>query len=228
MPLVLGVTGSIATGKSSLCRYLVERHGAIHADADRVVHRMYDPGRPGFDRVVAEFGHEIVGTDGFIDRRILGGLVFGNRERMRALTKAIGDIKGEMRGIIDGWRATLPRDALAVIEVVHLIEDRYAGWCDQTWLVAVDDATALSRLMARNGLTADEAQQRLASAVPWETRAPAADHVFMNSGTPEELEREVDRALEETMAAHRAGTLGEPQYVRWRRAADEAAGAAGE
>lgn len=227
MPLVLGVTGSIATGKSSLCRYLVERHGAIHADADRVVHRMYDPGRPGFDRVVAEFGTDIVGADGFIDRRILGGLVFGNRQRMRALTAAIGDIKGEIRGVIEEWRATLPRDAIAVIEVVHLLEDRYAAWCDQTWLVAVEDSVAAERLMARNALTAAEAEQRLASAVPWEKRAPAVDRIFMNSGSPEAFEREIDHALEETVAAHRAGTLGESQYVRWQRAAEAAGGAGG-
>ena len=74
MPLVIGVTGSIATGKSSLCTYLVERYGAIHADGDRVVHRMYDPGRPGFDRVVAAFGEGVIGADGMIDRRVLGSL----------------------------------------------------------------------------------------------------------------------------------------------------------
>jgi dephospho-CoA kinase len=222
VPLILGVTGSIATGKSSLCRYLVERHGAVHADGDRVVHRMYDPGRPGFDRIVAEFGEGVVGADGYIDRRVLGGMVFGRPERMKALTTAIGDIKGEMKGIIDEWRATLPHDAIAVIEIVLLIEERYARWCDQTWLVGVDDAIAVPRLMERNGLTEAEARQRLASAVPWENRAPAADRVFMNAGTPEDLEREVDLAIEEMMARHRAGTLGESQYVRWQRAVDEA------
>ena len=225
-PLVIGVTGSIATGKSSLCRYLVERHGAIHADGDRVVHRMYEPGRPGFDRVVAEFGPEVVGADGMIDRRVLGGMVFGKPDRMKALTTAIGDIKAEMKGIIDGWRATLPDDAIAVIEIVLLIEERYARWCDQTWLVGVDDAIAIPRLIERNGLTEDEARQRLASAVPWETRAPAADRVFMNAGTPEAFQQEIDAALAETMAAHLAGTLGESQYERWQRAVDAAAGSA--
>ncbi len=225
-PLVIGVTGSIATGKSSLCRYLVERHGAIHADGDRVVHRMYEPRRPGFDRIVAEFGPDVVGADGMIDRRILGGMVFGKPDRMKALTTAIGDIKAEMKGIIDGWRATLPDDAIAVIEIVLLIEERYARWCDQTWLVGVDDTIAIPRLMERNGLTEDEARQRLASAVPWETRAPAADRVFMNAGTPEAFQQEIDAALAETMTAHLAGTLGESQYERWQRAVDAAAGSA--
>ena len=96
MPLVLGVTGSIATGKSYLCQYMVEKYGAIHADADKVVHRMYDPGKPGFDRIVAEFGEEVIGDDGMIDRKKIGLQVFGKPDRMRDLTRAIGDIGGEM------------------------------------------------------------------------------------------------------------------------------------
>lgn len=223
MALVVGVTGSIATGKSSLCQYLVERHGAVHADGDRVVHRMYDPGRPGFDRIVEEFGPTVVGADGMIDRRVLGSMVFGNAERMKALTTAIGDIKAEMKGIIDEWRATLAPDAIAILELVLLIDERYSRWCDQTWLVAVEDHIALPRLMARNGLTEAEALQRLASARPWQERAPAADHIFMNAGAREEMEREVDVVIANTLEEHRAGTLGESQYAVWQRETDAAA-----
>ena len=71
MPLIIGVTGSIATGKSTACRVLAEM-GAVHCDADRLVHRLYDPGTDAFDRIVGIFGEEIVGADGFIDRRRLG------------------------------------------------------------------------------------------------------------------------------------------------------------
>ena len=122
MALGLGVTGSIATGKSYLCRHLVENYGAIHADADKVVHRMYDPGKPGFDRIVSEFSESVVGEDGYIDRKILGSKVFGDQERMTALTKAIGDIAGEMKRIIDEWRETYPNDTVAILEAVNLIE----------------------------------------------------------------------------------------------------------
>ena len=226
MPLVIGVTGSIATGKSSLCTYLVERYGAIHADGDRVVHRMYDPGRPGFDRVVAAFGEGVVGADGMIDRRVLGSLVFGDAERMKALTTAIGDIKAEMKGIIDGWRANLPHDAIAIIEIVLLIDEQYAQWCDVTWLVGVDDEIALPRLMERNGLTEAEARQRLASARPWSERAPAADRVFINAGSRDDFLAEVDGAIAETLAHHRAGTLGESQFTRWRRSVEATPGSA--
>jgi len=224
--LVIGVTGSIATGKSSLCTYLAEKYGAVHIDGDRVAHRMYDPGRDGFDRIVAEFGPEVVGADGFIDRRKLGNMVFGKPDRMQALSKAIGDLPAEFQGIVDNLRATLDHDALVILEIVVLFESNYAKLCDQSWLVAVDDEIALPRLMARNGLTEAEALQRLASARPWQERAPAADHIFMNAGTREDMEREADGVLADTLERHRAGSLGESRYTQWKREADDAAATA--
>ena len=80
MVLVIGVAGSIATGKSTACEVIVSQ-GAHHCDADRLVHRLYDRGTDAFDRIVTIFGNEIVGDDGYIDRRILGGKVFGNPKR---------------------------------------------------------------------------------------------------------------------------------------------------
>ncbi|MBM3139018.1 MAG: dephospho-CoA kinase [Chloroflexi bacterium] len=216
MPLVLGVTGSIATGKSLLCQHLVERYAVVHADADKVVHRMYDPGKPAFDRIVAEFSREIVGPDGAIDRKILGSKVFGNRERMGALTKAIGDISGEMQRVIDEWRATLPRETVAILEAVNLMEAGYSAWCDATWLVAAEDETALPRLMQRNGFSEGEARQRLASARHWQDRAGGADHVFHNDGTLEDFLAEAGRVLDETKRAFLAGTLPPSQYEGWR------------
>ena len=215
MPLVLGVTGSIATGKSYLCQYLVERHGAVHADADKVVHRMYDPGKPGFDRIVAEFGEEVVGEDGYIDRKRVGAQVFGNAERMRALTTAIGDIGAEMKRVIDEWRATLTQDQVAVLEAVNLTEAGYSAWTDATWLVGADYEVALPRLMARNAFTEEEARQRLDAARTWQQREPASDRLFMNNGTLEDLQRSVDRALQETRELFSSGRLPRSRWHAW-------------
>lgn len=215
MPLVLGVTGSIATGKSYLCQYMVEKYGAIHADADKVVHRMYDPGKPGFDRIVAEFGEEVIGEDGMIDRKKIGLQVFGKPERMRDLTRAIGDIGGEMKRVIDEWRATLKDDDIAILEAVNLIEAQYSGWTDATWLVGADYDVALPRLMQRNNFSEEEARQRLDAARTWQQREPASDRLFMNNGTLEDLQASIDRAVPETMAMFKAGTLPRSRWHAW-------------
>ena len=78
MVLVIGLTGSIAAGKSTVGQILASR-GAIHCDADKLVHGLYAPGTPGFDKVVGHFGQEVVGADGFVDRKVLGAKVFGLR-----------------------------------------------------------------------------------------------------------------------------------------------------
>ena len=98
MALIIGVAGAIATGKSTACEIMTGL-GAVHCDADRLVHRLYDPGKPAFDRIVAIFGDEVVGDDGYIDRRILGSRVFGRPAEMNKLTTAIGDINAAVRGV---------------------------------------------------------------------------------------------------------------------------------
>jgi dephospho-CoA kinase len=87
--LVIGLAGTIAAGKSTVGQMLVER-GAHHCDADKLVHRLYDPGTPGFDRVVEAFGPEIVGKDGVVDRKVLGAMVFGNRWRWQSSRRRSG------------------------------------------------------------------------------------------------------------------------------------------
>jgi dephospho-CoA kinase len=220
MALVLGVTGSIATGKSYLCQYLVSNYDAIHADADKVVHRMYDPGKPGFDRIVTEFGETVIGSDGFIDRKQLGAQVFGNTERMADLTRAIGDIAAEMEQIIENWRAELPRDGIAVLEAVNLIEAGYSKWCDATWLVAVENEVALPRLMQRNSFSESEAQQRLDSQRSWEKRAPASDMVFHNDTDLQNFQATIDAQIVQTMELFDGERLPKTRWYEWRATQD--------
>ena len=218
MPMILGVTGSIATGKSGMCAHLVEKHGVTHGDADKIVHRMFDPGRQGFDNAVTEFGEEIIGEDGYIDRKKIGNLVFGNAENMSRWMKAIGDIEAEMRTTIEGWRASLGADEVAILEAVNLIEADYSQWCDATWLVAAEDEIALPRLIARNNFSDEEAQQRLGAQRKWTEREPASDHVFHNDGSYDAFLAEVERVFEDTHAQFTASTLPTSQWFAWREA----------
>jgi dephospho-CoA kinase len=214
VPLILGVTGSIATGKSLVCQTLVDL-GAVHCDADKLVHRLYDPGTPGFDRVVAEFGEEVVGPDGYVDRKVLGSKVFGNPEAMRRLTRAMGDISGAIENEIKMWRETLPAGASAVMEAVNLIEPGYGRWCDQVWLVAADRDVARSRLMARNGFTVEEADQRLNSQRPWDERAPASDFVIHNNGDIDAVRKTVSDEFNRLRELSIAGTLPPTKMIEW-------------
>lgn len=217
MVLIIGVTGSIAAGKSHLCTHLVEKYGAIHLDADKEAHQLYAPGTPGFDRVVAEFGEDVVGDDGVIDRKVLGAKVFGNAERMQALRDAMGDIPGHFMGILDRWRTELPGDGIALLESVNLLENGYMQKCDAGWLVVCERETAVKRLVNDRGLTDAEAEQRLASARDWREREHLADRVIHNDGTVDALLAETNTIADETVKAFRAGTLPRPRWYESQR-----------
>ena len=214
MPLIIGITGSIASGKSSACQFL-ESKGAVHCDADRLVHRMYDPGKPAFDRIVKVFGETVVDDNGVIDRKILGGKVFGKPKEMAKLTEAIGDIFAEVSGVMKRWRNSLAPHDIGLMEAVNFIEAGYGQFSDVTWLFAVDDNLAISRLMARNNLDQTAAEQRLASQQKWEDRAPAADIVTHNDGTMAELERKVELEINGIHSKHLAGILPTSKYMGW-------------
>ena len=93
---------------------------------------MYDPGKPAFDRIVTSFGEEVIGPDGYVDRKILGSKVFGNPDEMSKLTTAIGDIKGEVRGVMDDWRTALEPVQVGLMEAVNFIEAGYGIYSDVT------------------------------------------------------------------------------------------------
>jgi dephospho-CoA kinase len=205
-PLVIGLAGTIAAGKSTVGQLLVER-GAHHCDADKLVHRLYDPGTPGFDRVV--------GPDGFVDRKILGAKVFGKPEEMNKLTRAMGSITEAIKAEIDRWRAELGPDEICVMEAVNLMEPGYARWCDQTWLIGVDNDVARQRLTETRGMSEEEANQRLASMVPLEIRAPGADWVYRNNGTLEDLRDAVNAELDRILAVRKAGGTLESKFPAW-------------
>ena len=212
--LVIGLTGTIAAGKSTVAQVLEER-GATHCDADKLVHRLYDPGTPGFDRVVEAFGREVVGPDGYVDRKILGAKVFGKPAEMAKLTRAMGSITDAIKAEIDRWRAELGPNDVAVMEAVNLMEPGYARWCNQTWLVGVDDDVARQRLLDTRGMSAEEANQRLASMRPFEQRAPGADWTCRNNGSREELAAAVNAELDRIVSLKKAGHLPASVFEPW-------------
>ena len=213
-PLVIGLAGTIAAGKSTVGQILVER-GAHHCDADKLVHRLYDPGTPGFDRVVEAFGPDVVGADGYVDRKVLGAKVFGKPDEMNKLTRAMGSITDAIHGEIDRWRAELGPNEICVMEAVNLMEPGYARWCDQTWLIGVDDDVARQRLIETRNMSEAEANQRLSAMVPLDIRAPGADWVYKNNGSREDLSAAVNAELDRLLAIKASGAEYQSKFGAW-------------
>ena len=176
---------------------------------------MYDPGTAAFDRIVAIFGDEIVGEDGYIDRRILGAKVFGKPEEMNKLTTAIGSIVDAIKVVIDEWNDTLGPDEVAVLEAVNLVEAGYGRWCHQTWLFAADQGIVRQRLADRNQYSEDEIDQRIASQRSWEDRAPAADLLIFNNDTEEQFKSEVGSHFAQVRHLWQNGELEPSRYIAW-------------
>ncbi len=190
---VIGLTGGIASGKSTAAEYL-RSLGATLIDADRVGHRSYEPGTPGFEKVVNAFGHDIVGKDGVIDRRILGGKVFGAPGEIERLNAIVWPeirrlIAEELRDV-----RRKDRDGIIVLEAAVLIEAEWTDLCDEIWVVTTSQPIAIQRLMSRNGLTQEAALARINAQMSTADRAARADVKIDNSGTEEQLIERLDRA----------------------------------
>ena len=189
---IIGLTGGIASGKSLVTEQLAER-GATVIDADKVGHAAYLKGSETFDAVVAEFGEEIVGADGEIDRKALGGKVFGDPAARRRLE---GIVWPAMRTMMEAQLETLRAEdsGIVVIEAAVLIEADWLPIVDEVWVVSASPAVARKRLSERNGLNEEQAEARLQAQLTNDARRSYADVVIENDGTLEELTAAVDAA----------------------------------
>jgi dephospho-CoA kinase len=188
----VGLTGGIASGKSTVARYLAQL-GAHIIDADALGHRAYERGTRGFERVAAAFGDEVVGADGRIDRKVLGGKVFGDPARLKELTDIVWP---EILALAEVEMAEVARRdpaRIIVLEAAVLLE---AGWdsaVDEVWAVVVAPEVAVARAQARDGLSAVDVQRRIAAQMTNDQRRARADVVIDNSGGTETLLARVDR-----------------------------------
>ena len=168
--IIIGITGSIATGKSTYINKLIKEFSPEYCDADKLVHTLYEPGKPAYDRIIDIFGNEIIDyKTQYIDRKKLGSIVFKDKALMKKLTDAIGDIGTEVKNVVDGWIKN--KKSIGIVEAVNLIEANYIEWCDHVWLFKVDDNIALNRLIKRNNLSTSEAKKRIDSQTSWEKRS---------------------------------------------------------
>ena len=156
---VIGLTGGIASGKSLVTEQLAKR-GATVIDADKVGHAAYRKGGETFREVVEAFGEEIVGSDGEIDRKVLGGKVFGDPAARRHLERIVWPA---MRTMMEEQLETLRSEGagIVVIEAAVLIEADWLPLVDEVWVVSASPATVRTRLFERNGLNEEQADARV-------------------------------------------------------------------
>jgi dephospho-CoA kinase len=191
-PMVIGVTGGIASGKSAVLAMLASL-GAETIDADRIYHELIAPGKPLNQALRSAFGPEIARRDGSIDRAVLGRVVFSDPAalaRLDALTHPA--VISEIQKRINASRARV-----VAVDAIKLFESGMNGICDQVWLVTADRETQIGRLSRRNGITRDEAIRRVDVIGSRQDLASRADAVIDNSNSLETTRAEVGKLWRE-------------------------------
>ena len=192
MTKIVGITGGIASGKSTVVAQL-RKHGYQVIDADQVVHDLQKKGGRLYQALFDWLGDAILQDNGELDRQALGQAIFGNQEMMAKSSALQNDI---IRQELAQRRQELAKtESLFFMDIPLLIELDYVGWFDAIWLVVVDDETQLNRLMARNHLTLAEAKKRMASQMPTKEKLAYADHILDNNGDKAALEKQVEALL---------------------------------
>lgn len=197
--LLLGLTGNIACGKSTVLQRLGEL-GAYTIDADAAIHTILKHDGPAYKPVVAEFGKSILQPDGEIDRRALGKIVFSDPQKLRRLEEIEHPI---VRRYIDNLIKYAPAPAPVVaLDAIKLIEAGWADKCDSVWVVTCTRPQQLERLMRTRGYSHGEAEMRIDAQSPQQAKIDRADTVIDNSGTLAQTYRQINTAWRAFLHAH--------------------------
>ncbi|HEY4554592.1 MAG TPA: dephospho-CoA kinase [Bacillaceae bacterium] len=195
MATIIGLTGGIASGKSTVSNMLRTRGFAI-ADADIAAREVVEPGEEAYARIVETFGKEILLNDGSIDRTKLGSIIFHDEKKRQRLNAIVHPA---VRERMNEWKeeALSAGKQTVIYDIPLLYESNLVHLVDKTMLVYVDEEVQLSRLMERNSLTEEEARARIASQLPLPDKKEWADAVIDNNGTLEDTERQVSLLLDQ-------------------------------
>ena len=195
MGQIIGITGGIASGKSTVSLYLQEL-GFTIVDADLASRAVVEPGEEAYHQVVKAFGEDILLTDGNIDRVKLGSIIFNDQEKRLLLN-------GIVHPAVRNWMRVKTEAALAsgeetvFMDIPLLFESKLTFMVDKTLLIYVDEQVQLERLMNRNGLSETEALARINSQMPLADKKALADAVIDNNGDINETKRQVKAILSE-------------------------------
>ncbi|WP_432352192.1 dephospho-CoA kinase [Sporosarcina sp. A2] len=191
--MIIGLTGSIASGKSTVATFLKER-GYPVVDADQIARIVVEPGTPVLKEIESVFGAEVIQNDGSMNRAMVGKLIFNDSQKRGQLNAIIHPaIRKEL---IAQKEAYLVAGAPTVIlDIPLLFENKLYDYVENILVVSVTPEVQMERLMKRNEFTEEEAASRIASQLPMVTKESRADAVIDNNGTVEETERQLDVIL---------------------------------
>ena len=194
MGKIIGITGGIASGKSTVTEFLRQK-GFQVVDADAVVHQLQKPGGRLYQVLVEHFGEKILLENGELNRLLLASLIFSNPEEQEWSKRTQGEIiREELAALRNQFAQT---EALFFMDIPLLFEQNYDSWFDETWLVYVNRDVQLERLMKRDQISKEAAESRLNSQWPLERKISLASHSLDNNGNQEQLIAQVVQLLEE-------------------------------
>lgn len=194
MTKIIGITGGIASGKSTVVAE-IRKHGYQVIDADQVVHELQAKGGKLYQALCNWLGTDILQENGELDRKKLGQLIFSSKDMLEKSSRLQnGIIREELARRRDELAKT---QDVFFMDIPLLIEHDYMEWFDDIWLVHLDEKTQLERLVMRNHFSKEEAKKRMASQMTTEAKKPYADKLLDNSGDLTELKAQINQLLQE-------------------------------
>ena len=195
MGKIIGITGGIASGKSTVTNFL-RKQGFQVVDADAVVHQLQKPGGRLFEALVQHFGQEIILENGELNRPLLASLIFSNTEEQEWSKQIQGEIiREELASLRDKLAQT---ESIFFMDIPLLFEQDYSSWFNETWLVYVEPDVQMDRLMKRDQLSKDLAISRLSAQWSLEEKKGLASQVIDNNGSQDQLLAQLNSLLEKS------------------------------
>lgn len=195
MALIIGLTGSIASGKSTVANMFAQMEIPI-VDADLIAREVVEPGKPAYEQIVETFGREILETNKEIDRKKLGTLVFEDEHERKKLNDIVHPaIRQEMLRQRDDY--IKEGKQCVVMDIPLLFESNLFHFVEKVLVVYVDEQTQLQRLMNRDQSSEKEARQRIDSQISLEEKAKQADAIIDNRGARDESLKQLKKILKE-------------------------------
>lgn len=194
----LGLTGGIATGKSTISTYLSSKNIPV-LDADKIARQVVEPGTPGLAEIVQYFGDDILQDNQTLNRKALGQIVFNDEQALQKLNEITHPRIQQM--MMDQLAVLAQSNTpLVILDIPLLLENHNEAGADAVMLVAIPKQLQLERLMNRNHLTQAEAESRIAAQMPLAEKEQLADYIIDNSGSVADTYRQVDQVINQILA----------------------------